>query len=142
MEKTIIRIEGRKDLHKVINEIGELQAEAEKIAQKIKDRLTLAEKWAIDNPKEAFGKGTSDTTGRFDYRLTAGVRSVRRRTGFTQEQVVKLMEGCEAMAKYVFKAYDTKKIGEDFGGNADKRKSVEEVGIFFTEEGKAKLTVG
>ena len=124
-----------------IDEIGDLQVEVEKIKAKIKHRLDAAAEWALAHPAEAFERGGCGATRKYDYILKAAPRAVRRLPDVSQEQVVARLSADEAMAKYVFTAYDTKGIGADFGGSCEKRESVKEFGLCFTEPGKDKLEV-
>ena len=125
----------------VIDEIGDLQTQVESLRKQIGTRLASATAWALEHPHEAFERGGCGATERYDYGLEAASRALRRLPGVSQEQVVALLSADETMAGYVYSAYDTKQIGEDYGGNAKKRESVKAFGLCFTEPGKGKLVV-
>lgn len=134
-------IANKKEFASIVDEIGDLQVEITQLEKKIKARVEAASKWAIEHPSEAFERGSSGSTKKYDYKLTAAARAVRRAEGQTQESVVALLAKDKTMAKYVYSSYDTKQIGADFGGNAEKRKSICKFGLYFTEPKGSKLEV-
>jgi len=142
VEKETITIADVSQLHAVIDEIGDLQAEVTRLERQIKVRTSAAEEWAIAHHKEAFRNGSSDKTEKYDYELKPGVRSIRREPGKSQDEVLQLMGDDEKMKKYVYTALDTKLLRVDFGGSAAKRESLTAYGLCFTEPSKSKLVVG
>lgn len=138
----MIDINNKQDFVSMIDEIGELQDQMIALKERITNRLKLAEKWALANPSEAFGRGTSGATDKYDFRLVAAARAVKRQPGFDQAKIISLMRKDEQMKQFIYTAYDTKLIAKELGGSIEKRESVKPFGIFFTEPGKSHLEVG
>ena len=140
-KETKFEINGKKEFLAVIDEIGDLQVEIAERTAKIKHRLDAAAEWALEHPKEAFPDGGCGRTKKYNYIRKASPRALRRLPDVSQKRAADLLLADEKMAKYVFTDYDTKELAKDFGCSREKRESVKDFGLFFTEPGKDRLEV-
>ena len=91
------------------------------------------ETWVEEHGDEMFAQGASvGETERHEYWWDVGAPSLRVQSHRELEDVVELMKGNEVFSEYLLETYDAEAIKDDFGGSKNKRKQVEEVGLYFT----------
>ena len=128
-----IKIESRKELHSVINEVIELREQLAVIADKITSRESAAEKYSKAYPADAFQlTKNSDETEFAKYSLQSAAPSLRRQPDVSEADVVELLGAAPATEKFVKKTYDSDTIKAEFGGTKKRRIQVKAYGLMFT----------
>ena len=141
-EVKVIKIVSRADFQRTVDLIGDIDKLIAEQELERKRLLEAAETWALANRAEAFTKGNADSTAKYDYSLVAASRQLRMVSGIRKEEVVAALLADERMSSYVYQAYDSKRLTDDYGGSAEKRASLKPFGLAFTEPKRDKLKVG
>lgn len=128
-----LTITNKTDAEKTIDRFGDNLQTIKRLQDENKALKALYERWAFEHPDEAFDGPTMEgRTARFAYALAEGVSALKVQTHLDREDVVQKLEDDEEMCEYVVKTFDAEAIKADFGTSKEKRRSVEDFGLYFT----------
>jgi len=130
-----LKISSRNEGHRVIDAIGDNEAEIRRLQSENKKLRALVEEWALENPDEAFagdGRLMADETKRYAYRMEKASPALRVQSHLTVDDVIQMLGATQDTERYVMKTYDAEEIKADFGTSEAKRKKIEVFGLYFT----------
>lgn len=128
-----LTIGNREEAVRAIDQFGGNQQKIKALQDENKKLKALYEAWANANPDLAFeGETMEGRTERFAYAMAAGAPALKVQNHLTAEEVVARMKASDDMREYVVETYDADAIKADFGRSANRRRAVEDIGLYFT----------